>query len=446
MGISEHLINVLSAIVAVEYMDYGFQKKYRGVKRFGFFCLGCIAYFSVVTVFNHLFEFEGVLGFFYGTTLIAYGLLALEGNWQDFVIMGVLWVFIAMISTYCIFGVTGIVSEKSLDMLLPLADDKLLYASLVALIVKFSMGKVGVALFRKKVGVHKRENLIVAGAFVLMTLLAMGLFCLEIGDLEYSRKYWMTIGILIDEALIVVFLVEIYHRLGKYQQEEMERQYQKRMEAERQEGLMDLYRVGREINHWRHDMLGELGVLYHMMRNGKHREVEHHLGALYDNLKQYPELPQPTGNEGLDAALMKMIPKCKEKGIHFSYVIFGRPTCIDSISMGNLMDNLLSNALEACMEVSDDKMIELRIWGRGDMLEIDLENTIRESVMGNNPQLFSHKDKIERHGFGISSIYSVVRSYGGEYNYWEEDGRFCQNIRMKFETNGLKAANTISKI
>lgn len=48
------LINVLSAVIAVEYMDHGFDKRCRGVRRWLLFAAGCAAYFLVVTGLNHI--------------------------------------------------------------------------------------------------------------------------------------------------------------------------------------------------------------------------------------------------------------------------------------------------------------------------------------------------------------------------------------------------------
>lgn len=155
MEISEYVINAASAIVAMEYIDYGFQKKYCGARRWIYFAIGCIVYFLTVTTLNWVIEFENVLGFFYGLVLVGYAFLALEGRAQDFLIAGVLWVLIAMVSTYAIFNVLGIVSGKNLQELLQINGDLLFYASLVALVVKFSMGKIVTALLRKQTGFHK---------------------------------------------------------------------------------------------------------------------------------------------------------------------------------------------------------------------------------------------------------------------------------------------------
>ena len=436
MEFSAYVINAISAVIAVEYIDYGFPKKYNGFRRWGAFTVGCVAYFLTVTALNRLIDFEGVLGFFYGAVLIAYGMWALRGRFKDFLVSGLLWVLIAMLGTYGIFSAMGLLTGNSLGEMLQLQGDRRIYASVVALAVKFSMGKIAAVFFRRQDGVYEKENGIVAGAFVFMTLLAMGLFWLEAGNLESSVRYVLTIGILLDEAGIIVFLVQLYQRLGRYQKEKIEARYRQEREQERLEGLMDMYRVGREINHWRHDMQGELDILYRMQKNGKYAEVETYMEKLCSGLRDYPELPQPTGNEGLDAALIKMIPKCRERGIHFCYVIMGKPERIDSIALGNIMDNLLRNGMEACQNLGGLRDIELTVRCRMDGLEIYLENSIGESVLEKNPRFVSHKREKERHGFGMESIYRIVEEHEGTYEYWEEkdeeNGRFCQRIYLNY--------------
>ena len=64
MGADEYVINAASAVVAMEYMDYAFRKKYCGARRRVLFVLGCAVYFFTVTALNMASEFEGVLGFF----------------------------------------------------------------------------------------------------------------------------------------------------------------------------------------------------------------------------------------------------------------------------------------------------------------------------------------------------------------------------------------------
>ncbi len=330
MGISAYVINAISAVIAVEYIDYGFPKKYGGFRRWAAFAAGAAVCFLTVTALDRMIGFEGVQGFFCGAVLIVYGMLALKGKPHDFLAAALLWILITIIGNYGIISVIGLLTGN---------------------------------------------------------------------------------------------------RLGRYQKEKIEAQH-------RLEGLADMYRACREINHWRHDMQGELDVLYRMQKNGKYAEVEAHMERLCSGLRGCPELPQPTGNEGLDAALMKMIPGCRERGIRFCYVIMGKPGRIDSIALGNILDNLLCNGMEACRNLTGSREMELVIRSRMDGLEIYLENSIGESVLEKNPRFVSHKRDKEQHGFGMESISRIVEEHEGTYECWEEKkeegSRFCQRIYLNY--------------
>lgn len=433
MDISGYVINLMSAAVAVGYMDQGFSRRYGGARRWALFAAACAAYFHAVTFLNWLVPFESVLGFSYGIILIVYAFLALEGSPQDFLVAGLLWVLIALIGTYGVFGIMGILTGEGLDKLLSAEGELLLYASLAALAVKYSLGKAVSAFFRKQDNFRRKDNWIVAASFLLLAFLSMGLFSLEAGMMDSAGRYWLTVGILVDEAGIIAALAGLYHRLGRYQREKMEEQYRREREKEQRENILDLYRVGREINHWRHDILGSLGVLYRMQKNGKYREVEGYLEKMYGNLQNYPELPHPTGNEGLDAALVKAVPRCREEGIRFSYVVLGKPEEIDCVEMGILLDNLISNGIEACLVSGALKEIDLMLKNYKNGLEIMQENGIGESVLENNPGFKSSKADVERHGYGMESIYQTVKRYDGEYECWEEEQRFCQRIFLNYK-------------
>lgn len=282
--------------------------------------------------------------------------------------------------------------------------------------------------------IHKEENRIVAVAFILMALLTIGMFALEAGTWEPPARCWLMMGILTDEVGIIIILVVLYHRIAGYQKEKLEAQYCKEREQECLEGMMDLYQVGREINHWRHDMLGELAVLHRMLKNGKYGDVEECIEKMYNSLQDYLELPQSTGNEGLDAALIKAISRCRKLHISFRYMVLGRTERMDSMDLGILMDNLLSNGIESCQNTACEREIDLAIQDMGTGMEIYLTNSIAESVLKNNAELRSYKKERMRHGFGMESIRNIVKKYSGIYECWEEDTYFCQRIFLNYKS------------
>ena len=85
-------------------------------------------------------------------------------------------------------------------------------------------------------------------------------------------------------------------------------------------------------------------------------------------------------------------------------VVVGHIDDMDSMDMGNLLNNLLSNAVEAAEKKEGDKEVELIIRREGDEIEIELANSTAGSVLEKNPGLQSQKKEPELHGFGMASI------------------------------------------
>ena len=431
MGLSEHIINVLAAVIAVEYIDHGFIKKYEGFKRWAFFVIGCSVYFFVMTGMNRLISYEGILCVLYGIALVFYGIIALEGSLQDKTLLGIMWILITFLGTFTVYGLMGILTGRNMGDIMSIDEPVRFFASLLAGIIKFLMGRIVVRFYGKRENLHKSESWMVAGVLILNLLVGLGMFQLELGKMSERLRCGLILCLLAGAFGSILLLETVYRKLGEYQRENMELEFRGQQEKSRRENLMDIYRISREINHWRHDMNEKLEVLYRLQSRGCYEEVEKNMEQLCEELKRYPELPQETGNEGLNVALMKAIARCKDEGIKFSYVILGKADKIGSIDMGTLMWNLFSNGIEACQKVMSDRFIDVVVRDVNGETEIYLENSVQESVLNQNPNLLSGKNHKEKHGFGMETIYTLVEKYHGEYSCWEEENRFIQEIYLK---------------
>lgn len=430
IDINNMLVNIFSAAIAIEYMDHGFEKRYTGSRRIMLFIAGWLLYFIVVTGFNIHVQFEGVLGGAYGVVLLIYGLVALKGQIHEMAMISLSWILIAMISAYMMFGALGIMTGESLTLLLNSQEEYRIYSALATGTLKFAMGRVVLAIHKSRKFIAYTEDWIMGGTFFLMFVIVLGMFRLERGGVGQKERYYLSLYLLGGIFGLILLLETFYRRLDKYRQEKREAEYKKEMQEKQQEQIRDFYGICREINHFRHDMSGEFEVLYQLLKREKNIEVMRYIEQMEQNLKKYPELPQNTGNEGLNAALMKAIQECKKKGIEFRYVVMGKSDRIDSMDMGRLLYNLLSNGMEACVRVKKDRELELVVFCRDNEIEIQLENSIENSVMNKNPGLISWKEDKEKHGFGMQSILEIVEKYGGKYGYTEEDGRFIQSITL----------------
>ncbi|NBH18398.1 GHKL domain-containing protein [Clostridiaceae bacterium] len=370
--------------------------------------------------------------------LFLYSMAALEGSKTDFIIFSLIWVLIALVSAYIMFGVLGIATGEGIGNLLKKSGDLRTYSALAAGALKFSMGRMVVAVYKKKRKVTVRiEDWIMAGTFLLMFVMVLGMFRLETGILSQTERYYLSLQLLTGMFAISLLVSVFYRILDKYRKEKMEQGYLAEEQKLQAEQLHDLYQFGREANHMKHDMKIKLDTIYGLLEKEGYEEAKmcvRKLGAEWDNRF---ELPRDTGNEGLNAALMKAAQRCREKEIRFHYVVMGRPVEIDSMDMGNLVDNLLKNGIEACEDQAGTGQVEIVIRKENGIVEIEVENTIKESVLKTNPEMKSTKPEKDRHGFGMDSIRKIIRLYHGEYSCWEEQEGpvlwFAQSICLRIQ-------------
>lgn len=430
---ADYLINGLSAVIALEYISHGLKRKYENHRGMVLFLTGCTAYFLVVTILNHYTRFEGVLGVCYGLVLYVYCLLSAEGKKSDFFLLSIVWVLIAFISAYVMFAVWGMMTGEKLGRLLEMEGQIHMYFSLAAGALRFSMGRMVLAVYRRRQ--QKKllaEDWMMALIFFAFFLLILSMFRLEEGGLAQKERYYLSLWILAGIFLVILLLGGFYQVLGKYRLGKMAEEYQKESQKQQEEQIHDLYRIGREANRMRHDMSAKLNVIYDQIKKEDYAEAEKSLKKLGAEWDDYLEIPDDTGNEGLNAALIRALHECREREIRFHYAVLGNVDGIDSLNMGNLVHNLLKNGIEACSEEKGQE-IEIVVRREENVIELEIDNTISVSVLETNPLLKTSKKQKDLHGFGLESIREVVNRYHGSYSLWEEENHLIQRITLRIE-------------
>lgn len=346
--------------------------------------------------------------------------------------LSVVWVLLAFISAYVMFAVWGMFSGGSLEELLKTESQAHMYFSLSAGALRFSMGRIVLAVYqRRKQKKILAEDWLMAVTFLIFFFLILFMFRLECGGLGQKERYHLSLWILFGIFLAIILLGGFYQLIGKYRIEKIEDEYQKENQKLQEEQIHNLFQLGREANRLRHDMSAKVNVVYGLLRKQAYKEAEESLKRIADEWEDYLEIPEETGNEGLNAALIRAIHECREKDIRFHYAVLGNVSGVDSLDMGNLIHNLLKNGIEACDQVKGERELEIVIGRDGCMVEIDIDNTIQDSVMELNPSFKTSKTEKEKHGFGMETIQRIVNDYQGSYFIWEEGKRLLQRITLK---------------
>lgn len=96
----------------------------------------------------------------------------------------------------------------------------------------------------------------------------------------------------------------------------------------------------------------------------------------------------------------------------------------------SLFSNLLDNAIESCQMASSlNPKIELSIDYKGDFLIIFMQNTKETALIFNSLARKTTKSDSLSHGFGLSIIEEIVKSYDG-FCEWEDRGNIFESRIM----------------
>ena len=138
-------------------------------------------------------------------------------------------------------------------------------------------------------------------------------------------------------------------------------------------------------------------------------------------------------NEALRAILVNTVAACKAQGIDFRCRIDYSDFLFMSFSdISILFSNALNNAIEACAQRNNDSVpwIDFKVLRKGEMLFIQLSNTMYTEVKRKNGVLLSQKSQPENHGIGFKNMERVVQRHGGNLTVDYDESVFRLYINL----------------
>lgn len=232
---------------------------------------------------------------------------------------------------------------------------------------------------------------------------------------EWERKY--------DELLAEKMELE-------YQWRKVEREYVH--EASQREEILRLHEKARRL---KHDMKNHVMVVTAFLQKNQVEEAKEYLSNMLDILNgMYAYIE--TGNSLLSHVLNQKLEYAHEQGMLVKAQIenlgFAKMESVDFVS---LFTNLLDNAIEgATTKPGGTKPeIHVQVENKRGYDTITVKNTVKESVLQDNPELCSTKEDSSSHGIGVFQIKQIVEKYEGLYRFYEEDGMFCAAVMIPKE-------------
>lgn len=220
---------------------------------------------------------------------------------------------------------------------------------------------------------------------------------------------------------------------------------QNRFEAKTLQNMLDMqytnYQISEKsmemVNQKYHDLKHQIAIL----RAGavSNSEVVRHLDKMEQEIKSY-EAQNKTGNKVLDTMLTSKSLYCQNHGIQLSCVADGAALdFMDLMDLSALFGNILDNAIENTEKVSDPKkrLIHLAVTVQKGFLRIRSENYFEGTVEMKNGLPVTTKKEKAYHGYGIKSIQSIAKKYGGSATINVKDHWFELRILFPLEKSGI---------
>lgn len=183
-----------------------------------------------------------------------------------------------------------------------------------------------------------------------------------------------------------------------------------------------------KINQLNHDFNNHKLIIENLIADKSNNEINNYVNEIFPEDKN---MYINTKNKVLNYILNEKINSAKDKNIDVKCLIQGDLlNNIKIVDLSIVLGNLLDNAIEACINVSD-KHIDIKITQDNHKLIISITNTYNGIIRERNKDFLTIKKNKSLHGYGISNIHSICKKYDG-YNYINYDDKIFMHICVFF--------------
>ena len=192
-----------------------------------------------------------------------------------------------------------------------------------------------------------------------------------------------------------------------------------------------------QIRGMRHDLRNHAQTMRACLELGETEQLQAYLQELGASFEQVDQVFR-TGNVMADAILNSKLSLAKAKGIRVSAAAsIPKESSIPDVSLCTILGNLLDNAMEACLRLTDPEARFLRVYisPMKGQLYLSVTNSAPGKARQENGKFLSAKpnrDPRARHGFGLSQIDRMVKYLGGYVNRQQEEDVFATEVMIPF--------------
>lgn len=275
--------------------------------------------------------------------------------------------------------------------------------------------------FKGKLNVFDRGKGIYFGIFpVISIIILMILSVWGENGVDYSILYFSIIGFGTASIFIFYFICSVLIKDARMQSLQVENELVRNQ--------MSMYR-SMEQNYRRqqkymHDYKNQLNCIQGLLENGQVKESLDYIEELTGGIRKSADYVD-TNHVIVNVILNQKYQYARENGI--TMVI--RVNDLSCLRMKKedlvvLLSNLLDNAIEACKNISADKIIQFKMIIEEEDLILSVRNPMDMPLKIEGKRILSSKKDQQNHGIGLLNIENVVRKNHGNSSMKCENGYF----------------------
>lgn len=305
-------------------------------------------------------------------------------------------------------------------------NDFLSVEFIVSNILKFLFVLLIVVIIKITKGIYNRQyNLVEMTGYIYMNIIfgfsatLFPIFIVEIYRNILHKRVLISISI-IAYLNIIICVVSIYlfarnkRDKEKYYLDNKLKDKTLNLQKDYYQKLIDNYS---DVRRFKHDIKGHLNIIDGLVRNHENEKASKYINEISKSIINKDIYH--TNNIYISTILNSFDQVFKDENIKFelSYYITNH-IIMESMDICSLFYNLISNAIESNLKITDERYIKLYIAEIKNNIVIKLVNPVDENFNLNiiKENKTTKQDK-ENHGFGLITINNIVSKYRGSIDY-----------------------------
>lgn len=242
--------------------------------------------------------------------------------------------------------------------------------------------------------------------------------------LAFGTTVFAYINIIISIISIILF-IKNKNEKDKYYLESTVKDETIKLQEVYYQKLIDNYA---SLRNFKHDIKAHYHVLYKLLENNKHVDAKDYLENIFEKINSVDVYN--TNNLYISSILNSFDQTFKDNQINFDFSYNVNSVInMDNMDICSLFYNLVINAIEANLKLSNNRYIILNIVNIKNNLLIKILNPINDiKEIEYIQERKSSKIDTENHGIGLQKIDEIVAKYNGKNEYKIEDNCLINQI------------------